>query len=130
MQVRRKTLEYDGAVYVIAPLTLDQTEEFLKPLDLPKDISDPERLRAYDDASLKVISMSLNNAATAAAPNGGGTGQQEWTIESCRKELDRWLTGKLYSEILTFSGLRLEEKTPLGERPAALENSSAKSEAA
>jgi hypothetical protein len=104
--VRQKRLEYDGAVFVISPLTIEQVEQFISPLPAEGDKLREGMVRAYD-----LICWGLNNAGP----------ETPWDHARIRRELDPWVLVKLQEEILSFSGLK---KVEPGE--ALLPESSAK----
>lgn len=100
--MRRITVNYDGAEYVIAPLTLAQCEELeigeaKRP---PEEATTKERTAFFDAYTFKIIMASLNRAA----------GEEEWTAEKCRKELDRKSMLMLVDDILRVSGLKMDSK--------------------
>jgi len=92
--VRQKRLEYDGAVFVISPLTIEQVEQFISPLSEEGDPLRQGMVRAYD-----LICWGLNNAGP----------EIPWDHTRIRRELDPWVLTKLQEEILAFSGLRKVE---------------------
>jgi hypothetical protein len=96
--VRQKRLEYDGAAFVISPLTIEQVEKFISPLPADSDNLREGVVRAYD-----LICWGLNNALRS---DPASVGEKQWTHERIRQELDPWLLTKLQDEILEFSGLK------------------------
>jgi hypothetical protein len=110
--MRQKTVTYDGASFTISPLTLAQVEQFISPLPKEGDVLRAGKVRAFD-----LLCWALNNANP----------EQKWDHERIRQELDPWVFAKLQDEILEFTGLK---RIVPGEKPAASEDSSRKSEAA
>jgi hypothetical protein len=113
--VRQKKLEYDGAVFVISPLTIEQVERFISPLPEEGDPLRQGMVRAYD-----LICWGLNNALRS---DPASVGEKQWTHERIRQELDPWVLTKLQQEILAFSGLKKiepgEAPTPEGSSKAS-----------
>jgi len=108
--VRRKTIEMDGAVFTIAPLTFSQLRRYSE--------------QGADGTALfkasELVCMGLNNARN-------GDGDPEWTPQRVLEELDQPLFIRLKDEIAAFSGLRF---TQSGEALAASEKTSTDSGAA
>ena len=94
--LRTKPVSRDGATVTIAPLTIDQVEEYVAPLeDLAGEKS--AKIRSYE-----LVCHGLNNALA--------DGEPQWTHDRIRKELDLVLFGELQREILEFSGFKLDRK--------------------
>jgi len=120
--MRRKTLVYDGAEFVISPLTLEQVDRYTTPIEKLETMTIEEKRNALRERAYDLICDSLNNAfigdPTAAA--GGAL----WTRGRVYGEIDLVTFGKLQEEILAFSGLELKKK---GGAEAAVEEPSPES---
>lgn len=79
--IRRKTVNFDGAEFVIAELTLKQAREI-----------------AAETKTLDVIAQSLNRAAGAST----------YTVENLEDSIGAKTRKELFEAILDFSGLRNE----------------------
>jgi hypothetical protein len=106
MQLRKRTVEFDGVKFVIAPLTLDQVEKYLQ-----GEIDQGNR----GELTIKnsdLICLSLNNALGEQAEDG-----EKWTPERCKKELDPKLFWHLLPDaIMDFTGLaRVKQRLAAGE---------------
>lgn len=103
---RTKTITIEGESFLIAPLNIDQVEEYLL-AELP-----PEADQKYwRNRSLMLIALSLNNAS------GASNGDSE-TVETLRKRLDLVSLNALHTAVLDLSGLRT--KSP-EEQPGELQ---------
>ena len=95
MQLRKRTVEFDGVSFLIAPLTLDQVEQYL---------GDDVNQNSRGEVTIKnadLICLSLNNALGEQAADG-----DKWTPARCKKELDPKLFWNLLPDaIMEFSGL-------------------------
>ena len=112
-QVRTKIVEMDGAQFVIAPLTLDQIEQYVKLDTLSKNKS-VGFTKAYE-----VICYGLNNALPEGTPE-----EQLWTPEKIKANIDLVMFELLQKEIIDFSGFKLQSGAAVavaGELGAALE---------
>lgn len=111
-QVRIKKFEMDGVVLPYAPLTLEQVEAYVAPLENIDAAGGAGKIRSYD-----LICNGLNNALPADAPEA-----DKWTPTRVRAELDLPLFDKLRNEILLLSGfaIQLDDKVAVpGESSAA-----------
>jgi len=108
--VRRKTVEMDGATFVISALTFTQLRKYSEAGE-----GETALVKASD-----LVCMGLNNARN-------GEGDPEWTPQRVLDELDQPLFIRLKDEIAAFSGLRFTQQ---GEAPAASEKISTDSGAA
>jgi hypothetical protein len=101
---RKKKVAIDGAEFVIAPLTIEQVERLIAPLeDLQKD-------QAAIAGVYDLVCTGLNNAT-------GLSGDSEsWTKDRIKREIDQFTLAWLQNQILEFSGLRAQ---PEGESSAA-----------
>lgn len=93
--MRTKTIEMDGAKFIIGALSIEQVENFFA--------DGKPRLK------IDLVCMGLNNARN---------GDAEWTPERAKKELDYVIYERLHQEIIDFTGLKLDPKAPPGEAPA------------
>jgi hypothetical protein len=109
---RTKQIEIDGVVFVIAPLTVGQVEEFTQSGD---EMIGP----VFLTSTYNTVVMGLNNVPfdQRTQPDCHIDIDDGWSVESIRKELDLVIVKTLYTEILKFSGLDTE---PAGEAKAAL----------
>lgn len=105
---RTKTIELDGAAFVIAPLTVAQVEQYLEtPVEQKSELLG----RLLPRSMCGLIALSLGNA--------GASG--DWTPERVREEMDLDTVDVLYKEVLLFSRMKLVKS---GETmPAAPEGS-------
>lgn len=94
--MRRKTVTYDGVSLEISPLSLSQTETFLKPLSPDK---------RWQDHQIDMVVMALNNAAA----------DHPWTRERITEEFDLTLLNSVFNDVLVFTGLKIEASAPAGE---------------
>lgn len=109
--MRRKNLTYDGETYVISPLTLEQVEEFIKPLaDGNLEKTSPAELTKR---ARQLVAYGLENARRNAED------ANPWTEQRVFKEIDLRTFGDLQREILDFSDLKREEGDESGESLAA-----------
>ncbi|SRR6266404_8376127 len=117
---RTKTIEIDGATFIIGALSLGQVEEFLTKQReaLGRDEKGQPREGVMpSEQKLKVIwrefiCTGLNNGTN---PQNGDA----WTPEKLVAEIDLISFDRLRAELLDFSGLKDSgEKSP-GEVPAA-----------
>jgi len=99
-QVRTKAIEQDGAVFVIAPLTLDQIEQYVKIEDLANKKS-VGFTKAYE-----IICYGLNNALSEDTPE-----EQLWTPAKIKTKIDMVMFEMLQQKILEFSGFELDKKS-------------------
>lgn len=105
---RTKTINIEGEQFVIAPLSIDQVDEYLG--STPGENAPPT---AWRDITLKVIVNSLNNAA--------GEGEPKLTLADVKKRLDLMTMNGLHREILDMSGLRAADRgAAVGESQAVL----------
>lgn len=98
--VRTKQVKMDGAEFTIAPLTLDQIEQYIAPLE---DVATQKAIgfrKAYE-----VVCYGLNNALPEGTPE-----DQKWTKEKVSKQIDMVLFERLQEEIIEFSGFRLDKE--------------------
>lgn len=92
--VRTKEVEFEGLKIKIAPLTLEQVEQYVAPLEEIAANGGAAKIRSYD-----LICNSLNNALQP--------GEEHWTHERLRAELDMPLYEFLHSQVLEYSGFKL-----------------------
>src|SRR5690242_14207275 len=114
--MRKITVSYDGAEFVIAPLTVKQYRELIvrgAPKTNATD-SDESKIAAFDAYAFRIICASLNRADGSDL-----TDNPSWTPDACESELDRWLMRQLLDDILRVSGLKAETATA-GEQTATL----------
>lgn len=105
---RTKTIELDGAAFVIAPLTVAQVEQYLgTPVD--------EKMKMLGT----LIPRSTYELIAASFVNAG---LGEWTPEMVRNQLDLDTVDRLFEEVLKFSRMRLEKKP--GEAQPAMASTS------
>jgi len=102
---RKKSVEVDGASFVISPLTYSQIEEHALRSkawnDTPSEKRDRKVLR---DLALWVVCCGLNNASE------GGPGAPDALSEAdLANEMDDILAGRLIREIFDFSGVKTTE---------------------
>jgi hypothetical protein len=113
---RRKSIDIDGAVFMIAPLTVEQVEDYLG-----RTVEDRATLmgKLLPVGMYDLVAAGLNNAAPAI--NGDGP---VWNKDRIRKELDLISVERLFEEILIFSKMKLVkvEESP-GEAMAAAQAS-------
>lgn len=107
---RLKKIEVDGAIFTIAPLTVEQVEHYLG-TTVEQRVGKVSLMLVQ--GACDVICYGLNNADSAS--------DNPWTPERIRVELDLELVDRLFSEILTFSKLKLikAEESPGEAQPAA-----------
>jgi len=102
--VRVFTVEMDGVKIQCAPLTCGPTEEFLdKQEEALKEPDMEKRQELLRGLTYKFVADGLSAA-----------GEEAWTAERVRAELDKVLVGKLRDKIMVESGLEL----PNPESPA------------
>ena len=107
--IRKKRIEKDGAEFVIAPLTIEQVEQMIAPLDELQE-KKTALAQVYD-----LVCAGLNNATPGVIVDDPDT----WTPERVRRQLDQVTLAWLQEQILDFSGLRIAKDTPAGESSAA-----------
>lgn len=90
---RTKTLNIDGEQFTIAPLTVDQVEEYLGATP-----GEGASANTWRDVTLTVILNSLNNAAK---------GDPKLTLADLKKRMDLLMINELHSAVLEISGLRI-----------------------
>lgn len=95
-QVRKKKVTLDGAEFTIAPLTLDQVDEYVAPLE---DIANQKSVGFKK--GFQVVAYGLNNALPE--------GEAQWTEERIKSELDLVIFEHLQNEIIEFSGFKLDK---------------------
>ena len=108
---RLKTVEKDGARYLIAPLTVEQVEEFTG-VGIESIGQSQAKARTYD-----VVRWGLENPnAVYSPPNWERTLAPEhaWPDARIRGVLDMVSIGWLSEEILALSGLEIQD-VPKGE---------------
>lgn len=103
---RIKEVTMDGATVRIAPLTLDQIEEYVAPLE-EIALERTAKIRAYD-----LVCHGLNNALV--------DGEELWTQELLRKDIDLLFFERLQREILEFSGFKLDTNKPVEKQAVAV----------
>lgn len=91
---RTKTINLEGEQFTIAPLTIDQVEEYLGSSTKLGDNADGN---AWRDITLTVIMNSLNNAAKDGP---------QLTLPDLKKRMDLLMVNDLHSAVLEISGLR------------------------
>jgi hypothetical protein len=116
---RTKTIELDGAKFIIAALTLSQVEEFLADHRDALGLDDKGNARpgaTPDEKKLKqlwrkFICVGLNNAAQ--------NGEKPREPKTLADELDLVSFEMLRNELLKFSGLKALDEEKKTERAAA-----------
>lgn len=103
--MRKKTLEYDGQKYVISPLSMKQVDAIAAAQD-SVPANDEAAKNFYRDRAVDTIIDGLNNAQK------GEPDAQPWTRERVEDEIDIPTFEKLQTEILVFSGLKVEDVKP------------------
>jgi hypothetical protein len=100
---RTKVVEMDGVKVTIAPMTLEQIEEYIAPL---------EELEGKTTAKVRVFNLVCNGLNNAMLDENGNMppDAKPWTHEMLRHRIDMLLYEKLQREILEFSGFKLEDK--------------------
>jgi len=104
-QIRTKVVEMDGASYTIAPLTLEQIDEYVAPLE---DVANQNSIGFKK--GFQVVCYALNNALPEGTPD-----EERWTDDRVRKEIDLVLFEKLQGEIISFSGFKIDNKPVPGQ---------------
>jgi hypothetical protein len=107
---RTKTIKIDNAEFQIGALSLDQVEEYLRPIE-------PERaeiagLVKHDALRIRAIEMICNGLNNAQPVDGRTVTDNVWTVTRFKKECDAIIFHKLNVEILQFSGLGVTEEVP------------------
>lgn len=92
---RTKTINIEGEQFVIAPLTIDQVENYL---DSTPD--EGANANVWRDITLTVILDSLNNASKT------DNKALVLTLVDLKKRLDLSMMNDLHSAVLEISGLR------------------------
>ncbi len=98
-QVRTRVVAQDGAEFKIAPLTLDQIDEYVAPLG---DIADQKKVGFKK--GFQVVCFGLNNALPE-----GSADTDKWTEERVKNEIDLVMFERLQNEIIEFSGFKLDK---------------------
>jgi hypothetical protein len=117
--IRKKEVAIDGAVFTIAPLTIDQVDEYNERLGALAGQQPGNSLR--DDPFVLVmydsIAWSFNNVAREAARIAGrvdATGRgvlsdaETWDAARVTGELDSVSINTLRDELMLFSGLKIK----------------------
>jgi hypothetical protein len=98
-QVRTKKVTRDGAEFIIAPLNLDQIEQYVKLEDLAN------RKNVGFTKAFEVVCYGLNNALPEDTPE-----EQKWTPAKVKKNVDLVMFELLQQEIIDFSGFKLDKE--------------------
>jgi len=93
---RTKTINIDGEQFVIAPLTIDQVEEYLGSTP-----AEDAPATAWRDITLTVIMNSINNAAKDGP---------KLTLADMKKRMDLLMMNQLHTAVLEISGLQVAGK--------------------
>jgi hypothetical protein len=115
--MRTKKITIEGLEFTIAPMNLDQTEQYLAPIEELAD--DPTKLRQIRGKNYEVVLAGLNNALPEVTD--AGTKHEVWNLARLRKELDMILYNGLLTAILQYSGLQpvpVEKVVPISVSPS------------
>jgi len=118
--MRKRKLEYDGAIFVISPLTMDQVEKYTEPIPDFNGLDISAKRKALRERTASLLADSLNNAMLKDGPNPAPP-ENPWTVQSILSGMDLKTFGNLQEEILKFS--ELEVKKPGGAEAAVEEPS-------
>jgi hypothetical protein len=117
--MRKRTVELDGAAFVVSPLTIAQTEDHLQTLDaltsgldgIPADVP-LDKLEKIKAASRKFVAVGLNNAHVVEWRGDAPVYEEgfvPWTAERVRAEVDLVMLGALRDAIMELSGMKVRE---------------------
>jgi hypothetical protein len=95
---RIRTIEMDGVIVKISPLSFDEAEAYIKEGKAMVEKKDP---KTSDDEwaarTLESVVRTMNKAQ-----NGSG---EAWTVKKVREEFDMVLINRIYREFMDLSGL-------------------------
>jgi hypothetical protein len=118
--MRAKKITIEGLEFTIAPMNLDQTEQYLAPIEELAD--DPTKLRQIRGKNYEVVLAGLNNAIPDVVSTDDIVHDyRPWDLARLRKELDMVLYNGLLTSILQYSGLQpvpVEKVVPISVSPS------------